>query len=97
LLHSSEWTTEWVKAWYSENHMNVLEGQTARRWEEEMAKIGDIRPTAIVDSRVTLCSSVKGRTPSTALTVGLRRRSALLLGGGSLPLLPFQPYQVQCF
>ena len=52
---------------------------------------GDVRPVALLDSRVTLCSSAKGRSPSHALRPSLRRRAAQLLGRGLYPAYAFAP------
>ena len=91
LLLRLPWAVDWVQDWPKRGHINLLESAACRTWEESFDGRQDLRPVAVLDSRVTLCSSSKGRSPAAALRGTLRRRCAQLLGRGVYPSYLFGP------
>ena len=91
LLLRLPWTVDWIQDWPRPGHINLLESAACRSWEETFDGRRDVRPVAVLDSRVTLCSSSKGRSPAAALRGTLRRRCAQLVGRGVYPSYVFGP------
>ena len=52
---------------------------------------GNIRAVGILDSRVTLCSTIKGRSPFAAIRAQLSHRMPLQIGGGLYPSFTLAP------
>lgn len=67
-------------------HINVLECRVHKTWLKHCAKHHpDSRTVALLDSRVTLGATSKGRSSSRALCRVLRGSLAYILGGGLYP------------
>ena len=92
LKHSLEWQEERRWTWKRPVHVNLLEGAVVRNWLEGLVQRGiQGRFIGIEDSRVTMFSQAKGRSPSVALTPMLQMTAALQLGGRLYPAYHFIP------
>lgn len=81
LCESSKWTTERRWRWTRPGHINLLEQRVAKRFLKQ--RIRDRMPgrhNLVQDSRVTICSGVKGRSVSRALNHQCRSASPFVLG-----------------
>ena len=60
-------------------------------WEERAARRGGGRIVGLADSRVTLCSRLKGRSSYRAIRASLLRLAPEVLAGGVYPAYLFTP------
>eukprot|EP00435_Cladocopium_sp_Y103_P003960 s4316_g1.t1 len=92
LLSAGEWRTETFWSWQYPSPINVYESYSLvallRRLVQEG---GDMRFSALLDSRVAKGALAKGRSSSNALRGSLQRACALQLAGNLHPSLGFAP------
>ena len=92
LLLSSDWSVRAAWHWRKPEHINMLEGRAFLEWLQSLCRGRQgSRAFALVDSRVTLGSTAKGRSSSDGLTMLLRQGAALQLAGGLYPRAGFAP------
>ena len=91
LTERSPWHTVWQHLWKRPAHINLLEGAVSEVWEERAARRGGGRIVGLADSRVTLCSRLKGRSSSRAIRASLLRRAPVVLAGGVHPAYLLTP------
>ena len=85
LALGKEWTTCKVWTWRRPTHINLLETASVYRLCKHLAcESGPTRFCSLCDSNVAHCAITKGRS-------GLKRISAVCLGFGLYPQLPFCP------
>jgi len=91
-LLTSPWKVERKWRWKRPAHINLLESAVVKNWLAGLVgEGGDQRVYGIADSRVAICSTSKGRSPSAALQRSLGRIGAVSVAGGLYPALGFGP------
>ena len=92
LLAARSWSVSASWVWRETAHINLLETRAYLKALRDLAKRGDdARFVHIVDSAVTLHSTVKGRSSARTLEKALKQGAALQLAGGLYPAPVFGP------
>ena len=92
ILMTGEWRTELDWFWRTRSHINILESHSyLALLKKLLVEGGDVRFSALLDSRVAKCSHAKGRSSSKALTPSLQKAAALQVAGGLYGSLGFAP------
>ena len=92
LADHAPWKVDRKWRWRQPSHINLLEQRTVHALvKEQLHRRRRGRLLVLVDSRVTLCSGAKGRSPSLALGSLWRRTLPWLLGGRLLLGMFFVP------
>ena len=92
ILMTGRWSTDLEWFWKTRSHINILESHSYLALLKKLViDGGDIRYTALLDSRVAKCSHAKGRSSSRALTPSLQKAAALQVAGGLYGSLGFAP------
>lgn len=78
--------------WKKPGHINVLESNAfLTLLNKQILERGDVRITALLDSRVAKGAHAKGRSSSLALQPSLRKSAAMQIAGGLYPSFGFAP------
>ena len=89
LLLTGDWKVDLQWFWATKSHINILESHAyLALLRYHVRHGGDIRFTALLDSRVAKGSHAKGRSSSKDLMPSLRKRAALQICGGLYPSHP---------
>ncbi|CAE7571859.1 unnamed protein product, partial [Symbiodinium necroappetens] len=92
LLAARPWDVSASWVWREAAHINLLETRAYLKTLRDLAKRGDdARFVHVVDSAVTLGSSVKGRSSARTLEKALKQGAALQIAGGLYPAPVFGP------
>ena len=92
LLVAGTWTEQRQWKWRRLGHINVLELESLASLLREDALAGDaLRQAVILDSRVAMGATAKGRSPSKAVKAILERITATCIAAGSYPAVLFGP------
>ena len=92
VLMTGEWQVEFDWFWRNRSHINILESHAyLALLKKLLIDGGDLRFSALLDSRVAKCSHAKGRSSSRALTPSLRKAAAMQVAGGLYGSLGFAP------
>ena len=92
LLAARSWSVSASWVWRETAHINLLETRAYLKALRDLAKRGDdARFVHIVDSAVTLGSTLKGRSSARTLEKALKQGAALQLAGGLYPAPVFGP------
>ena len=92
LLMTGDWRVDLQWFWATRSHINLLESHAYLSLLRLLVREGgDLRFTALLDSRVAKCSHAKGRSSSKALMPSLRKAAALQICGGLYSSLGFAP------
>eukprot|EP00435_Cladocopium_sp_Y103_P056526 s1300_g19.t1 len=92
VLMTGSWRADLAWLWRSPSHINVLESSSfVTLLKKLLSEEGDIRFTALLDSRVAKGCHAKGRSSSKALQPTLRKSAAYQVAGGLYPAFGFAP------
>ena len=92
LLMTGDWKIDLQWFWASSSHINILESHAFLGLLRMLIREGgDLRFSALLDSRVAKCAHAKGRSSSRALMPSLRKAAALQVGGGLYASFGFAP------
>ena len=91
-LLTGSWSTDCEWFWRKPSHINVLESSAIVTLLRGLAlEGGDLRATALVDSRVAKCSHAKGRSSALALGPTLKKAAAIQVAFGIYMSYGFAP------
>ena len=92
LLMTGSWKVDLQWFWATRSHISLLESHAYLSLLRMLVREGgDLRFTALLDSRVAKCSHAKGRSSSKALMPSLRKAASLQICGGLYSSLGFAP------
>ena len=92
LLMTGSWKVDLQWHWATRSHINLLESHAYLSLLRLLIREGgDLRFSALLDSRVAKGSHAKGRSSSKALMPSLRKSAALQICGGLYSALGFAP------
>lgn len=92
LLMTGDWRVDLLWFWATRSHINLQESHAYLALLRRLIRDGgDVRFTALLDSRVAKCSHAKRRSSSKALMPSLRKAAALQICGGLYPSFGFAP------
>ena len=95
ILSTGNWRVEAAWFWTHAAHINILESSAYVSLLRRVSLVhGDVRFTALLDSRVAKCSHAKGRSSAKALGPTLRKSAALQISAGLYPALGFAPTRI---